>query len=146
MLPPVCRKYSSDAFSAYFSRTLRIRRILCSIIRLRQSLASNGIGFSVVSDNFSRFLAGEGDCACTCGDDTCDDVGATNTLLIEVRTSFGDVVSISLVEFCGRDTVGGDVPTIPTALRGGVPAMLTILVTCCVPLALVVALFDMTCK
>lgn len=74
-------------------------------------------------------------------------------LPIEVRTSFGDVANTTLVEFCGRDATDGDVPptltlpaTIPAALRGGVPAILTILVTptCCVPLALVVMLFGMT--
>lgn len=73
-------------------------------------------------------------------------------LLNEVRTSFGDVANTTLVEFCGRDATG-DVPatltfpaTNPAVLRGGVPAMLTILVTptCCVPVALVVMLFGMT--
>lgn len=72
-----------------------------------------------------------------------------------MRTSFGDVANTTLVEFGERDTVGvecDDVPelpaTAPAALRGGVPAILTILVTptCCAPFALVVALFDMTCR
>lgn len=118
--------------------------------------------FSLGSDIFNRFLTGDDDGAtCEDDDDACDDViGATNTLPIEVRTSFGDVASTTLVEFCrAGDGCGDDAPTtltpadiapLPTvvaALRDWVLAMLTILVTpTCCAFALVVELFEITCK
>lgn len=171
MLPPACKKNNSATFSTYFSRSVCIRRLLCSNTRLRKPPKSSPVsGFSFGSDIFSRFLTGDDD-GTTCDDDddaacddddddACDDViGATNTLPIEVRTSFGDVASTTLVEFCrAGDGCGDDAPTtltlagiaLPTAvaaLRDWVFAILTILVTAtCCAFALVVELFGITCE
>lgn len=111
------------------------------------------IGFSLDSESRSLFRAG-GDADC---DDACeDDIGAINTLPMEVRTSFGDVASTTFVEFCrAADGCDDDALTTftpadiapPAALRDWVFAILTILVTpTCCALALVVELFGITCE
>lgn len=83
------------------------------------------VGFSEESVSFNFFLAG-GDCI------EAWDVGATNMFPIVVRTSFGDVAKTTLGEFWRVGGVSGEPLALatPAALaRGGVPLILTILVT-----------------